>query len=103
MHAGTWFAPYVDTTLTPTYPFESASQEPARQVVLGFVVASASGACTPTWGAAYSFGAADQELSIHSRIAQLQVNGQHPIVSFGGQAHTPLWVACPTPATLTQT
>ena len=37
--AGTWFAPYVDTTLTPTYPFESASDQPARQVVLGFVVA----------------------------------------------------------------
>ena len=99
--AGTWFAPYVDTTLTPTYPFESASDQPARQVVLGFVVADPSGACAPSWGAAYSLARADQTLSMSARIEQLGINGQRAIVSFGGASHTPLAVACPTANALT--
>jgi len=98
--AGTWFAPYVDTTLTPTYPFESASDQPARQVVLGFVVADPSGACAPSWGAAYSLAQADQTLSMSARIEQLGINGQRAIVSFGGASHTPLAVACPTATAL---
>lgn len=97
---GTWFAPYVDTTLTPTYPFESASAQPARQVALGFVVADRSGSCTPSWGAAYSLDQADQALSMSARIAQIGVNGARAIVSFGGQANTPLATACPTVAAL---
>jgi len=49
---GTWFAPYVDATLTPTVAFQNASTDPARNVVLGFIVAGAkpADACTPTWG-----------------------------------------------------
>jgi len=97
----TWFAPYVDTTLTPTYAFESASSQPARQVALGFIVADRSGSCTPSWGAAYSLDQADQTLSMSARIAQIGVNGARAIVSFGGQANTPLATACPTVAALT--
>ena len=37
----TWFAPYVDVTLPPTYQFQNASANPAQQTVLGFVVADA--------------------------------------------------------------
>src|SRR5215472_15756012 len=33
----TWFAPYVDVTLTPVLQFQSTSADPARQTVLGFV------------------------------------------------------------------
>jgi chitinase len=97
----TWFAPYVDVTLTPTYQFQSTSADPARQSVLGFVVAASKTACTPSWGAAYTLAAADQQLSIGARIAQLQQDGEQAIVSFGGQANTSLDVACTSAADLT--
>jgi cellulose synthase/poly-beta-1,6-N-acetylglucosamine synthase-like glycosyltransferase/chitodextrinase len=97
----TWFAPYVDVTLTPTYQFQSTTDDPARQSVLGFVVAAGSSDCTPSWGGAYTLAAADQELAVGTRIAQLQRDGQRAIVSFGGQANTSLDVACPTATALT--
>jgi chitinase len=97
----TWFAPYVDATLTPTYQFQSTSANPARQSVLGFVVAASSSGCTPSWGGAYTLAAAGQTLAMSARIAQLQQEGAQAIVSFGGQANTPLDVACPTAAALT--
>jgi cellulose synthase/poly-beta-1,6-N-acetylglucosamine synthase-like glycosyltransferase/chitodextrinase len=97
----TWFAPYADATLTPTYQFQSTSANPARQSVLGFVVAASNSDCTPSWGGAYTLAAADQTLAMSARIAQLQQEGAQAIVSFGGQANTPLDVACPTAAALT--
>ncbi len=92
----TWFAPYVDVTVPPVYQFQSTSDDPARQTVLGFVVDSpnANQPCTPTWGAAYTLRGADQALTLGSRIAQMQQDGAQPIVSFGGQAHTSLDVSC---------
>ncbi len=97
----TWFAPYVDVTATPTYQFQSTSADPARQSVLGFVVASSASQCTPSWGAAYSLAAADQQLSVGARIAELQQDGEQAVVSFGGQANTSLDLACATAASLT--
>jgi chitodextrinase len=97
----TWFAPYVDVTLTPTFQFQSSITDPTRQSVLGFVVAASSAQCTPSWGGAYSLDQANQALAIGSRIAQLQQGGQQAIVSFGGKANTSLDVACPTAAALT--
>jgi len=96
----TWFAPYVDVTLTPTYQFQSTSDDPAQQAVLGFVVAASPSACTPSWGATYTLAAADQTLAVGARIAQLQQEGAQAIASFGGQANTGLDVACPTAAAL---
>jgi chitinase len=92
----TWFAPYVDVTLPPVYQFQSTSADPARQTVLGFIVDSpnANQPCLPSWGASYSLRAADQALTLGSRIAQMQQDGAEPIVSFGGQAHTSLDVSC---------
>ncbi len=92
----TWFAPYVDVTLTPVYQFQSTSDDPARQTVLGFVVDSPNPnqPCQPSWGAAYSLRGADQSLTVGSRIAQMQQDGAEPIVSFGGHAHTSLDVSC---------
>src|SRR6185437_15163985 len=49
-----WYAPYVDATNTPEVQFQDPAQNPSNAVVLGFVVASASGTCTPTWGTYYS-------------------------------------------------
>jgi chitinase len=97
----TWFAPYVDVTLTPTYQFQSSSADTARQSVLGFVTAGSRGGCRPSWGAAYTLAQADQALALSSRIAQVQQDGQQPIVSFGGQAHTSLDVACTSVSQLT--
>jgi cellulose synthase/poly-beta-1,6-N-acetylglucosamine synthase-like glycosyltransferase len=90
----TWFAPYVDATLTPTFQFQSSSADPARQTVLGFVVAEPGSGCTPSWGGAYTLAEANESLAMSSRIAQVQQDGAQPIVSFGGQAHTSLDVAC---------
>jgi chitinase len=92
----TWFAPYIDATLTPVYQFQSTSEDPARQSVLGFIVDSpnANQPCLPTWGAAYTLPGADRSLALGSRIAQMQQDGAEPIVSFGGQAHTSLDVSC---------
>jgi len=97
----TWFAPYVDVTLTPTYQFQNPSDDPARQSVLGFVVAASKTGCTPSWGGAYSLAAADQQLAVGARIAELQQTGEQAIASFGGQANTSLDVACPTTNALT--
>jgi cellulose synthase/poly-beta-1,6-N-acetylglucosamine synthase-like glycosyltransferase/chitodextrinase len=97
----TWFAPYVDVTLTPTYQFQNPADDPARQSVLGFVVARGATDCTPSWGGQYSLAAANQQLAVGTRIAQLQQEGEQAIVSFGGEANTSLDVACPTAAALT--
>ena len=98
----TWFAPYVDVTLTPTYQFQSSSADGARQTVLGFVVADPSSGCTPSWGAAFTLAQADQSLGLGSRIAQVQQDGAQPIVSFGGRASTSLDVACTSVKSLTE-
>lgn len=90
----TWFAPYVDVTLPPEYQFQSTSADPARQTVLGFIVARNAGSCVPSWGGAYGLSQAEQYLAVGARIAQLQQDGAQPIVSFGGQANTSLDVAC---------
>ncbi len=90
----TWFAPYVDVTLTPTYQFQTAANDPARQTVLGFVVAQARHSCVPSWGGYYGIAQANQALALSSRIAQLQSNGAQAIVSFGGQKNTSLAAAC---------
>jgi chitinase len=90
----TWFAPYVDTTLTPTFQFQDPSSDPSRQSVLGFVVSSPTSACTPSWGGAYSLDQADAQLSLGNRIAQYQSIGGTPIVSFGGQANSELAIKC---------
>lgn len=92
--ATSWFAPYVDVSLTPTYQFQLPADDPARQSVLGFVVAASSSSCEPSWGGAYSLSQADQALALASRIAQLQRDGDDVIASFGGRDHTSLDVAC---------
>src|SRR5579864_3426485 len=80
----TWFAPYVDVTLTPTYQFQSSLADTARQTVLGYVVAGSASRCRPSWGAAYTLAQANQSLALGSRIEQLRQDGEQAIVSFGG-------------------
>ena len=90
----TWFAPYVDVTLTPTYQFQSSSADAARQTVLGFVVADPGSACTPSWGAAYRLNQADQSLAVElaHRPDAAGRGAAHRVVRRPG--HTSLDVAC---------
>jgi chitinase len=97
----TWFAPYVDATLTPTYQFQDPSLNPARQSVLGFVV-SRGGRCTPSWGDAYSLAQADASLNLTSRVAQYRSIGGDTIVSFGGRANVDLAESCTKVTSLTR-
>lgn len=97
----TWYAPYVDVTLKPTYQFQNTAADPARQSVLGFVVSDPGAPCEPSWGAAYTMRQANQSLTLGSRIAQAQQEGAQVIASFGGQAHTSLAVGCTNVAALT--
>jgi chitinase len=90
----TWFAPYVDATLTPADQFQNAASDPNRQVVLGFIVASPTSGCTPSWGGYYSIGQAEQTLQIGSRIAEMDGEGSGVIISFGGKSNSELATTC---------
>jgi chitinase len=90
----TWFAPYIDMTLPPTLAFEDPAANPAREVMLGFVVADPTSACTPSWGGAYSLDQASSSLELDRRVAQFRRAGGDVMVSFGGQRNTELAVAC---------
>jgi chitinase len=88
------YAPYVDVTLTPTYPFQLPSANPVSSVYLSFIVSKPSAPCTPTWGTYYTLGQAAQTLDLDSRVAQLRKQGGSATISFGGQANTELAVGC---------
>ncbi|WP_265459899.1 chitinase [Enterococcus sp. HY326] len=81
----TWFAAYVDATLTPQLDFEQLSQN----VVLSFIVADSENG-EPSWGAAYSLEEAASSLELDRRIARVRQNGYDVIVSFGGLANDEL-------------
>jgi chitinase len=90
----TWFAPYVDTTLTPLTQFQDPGDNPARQVVLGFVVAAPRTSCTPSWGGYYDPAQASQSLNLDSRVAEVRNQGGNVIISFGGLANSELATTC---------
>jgi chitinase len=95
-----WFASYVDVTATPTYHFEDPATAAAQDVVLGFVVADPTQACTPSWGAAYTLDAASTGLDLDRRVAELRKRGGDVVVSFGGQANSELSSVCTNPTKL---
>ncbi len=98
--SGTWFAPYVDTTLTPVLHFEDPTEEPADNVVLGFIVADPTQRCDPSWGGYYTLDAAARALDLDRRIVRLRERGGDAAVSFGGALNDELAVACTDPAAL---
>lgn len=89
-----WYAPYVDATNTPEVQFQDPGQNPSNAVVLGFVVASATGACTPTWGTYYTLPQAARAIDLDRRIARLRQRGGGVLVSFGGVANDDLAERC---------
>ena len=94
------YAPYVDVTLTPTYPFQSPSANPVSSAYLGFIVSDPSSPCTPSWGGYYTLGQAAQTLDLDARIAQLRRQGGSAAISFGGEDNTELAVDCTSKAAL---
>lgn len=89
-----WFAGYVDVTNTPSFAFEAAANDSARNVVLSFIVSDLTDPCSPSWGSAYSMDEAAAALDLDRRIARLERAGGEAIVSFGGQANDELAVGC---------
>lgn len=98
--ADAWYAPYVDVTLTPTLAFEVSSVNPSKDLVLSFIVADPTDACTPTWGTAYGLDDAASELDLDRRIALYRQNGGDVVVSFGGALNDELATACDDPDAL---
>jgi chitinase len=94
LHLRSEYAPYVDVTLTPTYPFQSPQANPVASAYLGFIVSGNKAPCTPTWGTYYTLAQAASKLNLESRIAQVRAEGGSAAVSFGGQANTELAVSC---------
>jgi chitinase len=88
------YAPYVDVTLTPAYPFQRPSANPASSVYLGFVVARPGQPCTPSWGGYYTLAEAQRALDLDARAARMRDRGGSAIVSFGGQQGEELAVGC---------
>jgi len=88
------YAPYVDVTQTPTYPFQIPSANPVSSVYLAFVVSDRAHPCTPSWGGYYSLSEAEQALDLDARTAQLRKEGGSVMISFGGRDNTELAVGC---------
>ena len=99
--SGTWFAPYADATLQPSYAFEDPQTSPAPTTVLGFVVPDPRKPCTPTWGTQYDLDGAASELDLDRRIARVRERGGDVVISFGGVANSELAVACRNQSALT--
>ncbi len=97
----TWFAPYDDVTLTPTFHFEDPVVSPSLTQVLGFVVADPRNGCAPTWGTYYDLDGAGRALDLDRRITRLRERGGDAIISFGGAANSELASTCSDQATLT--
>jgi chitinase len=92
--AVTWFAPYDDVTLTPTFHFEDVVVSPSLAQVLGFVVADPDNGCSPTWGTYYDLDGAGRALDLDRRITRLRERGGDVIISFGGAANSELAQSC---------
>jgi chitinase len=92
--SSTWFAPYVDVTLEPTFHFEDPVASPAPNHVLAFVVADRRQPCTPTWGTYYDLDGAGRALDLDRRITRLRQRGGDVVISFGGAASDELATTC---------
>ncbi|MEV6564801.1 chitinase [Streptomyces kronopolitis] len=88
-HASGAFAPYVDTSLTPSYDLLKGARETGvKEYTLAFV--SPGGGCAPKWGGR-------QELAdnpVAAQADQLRAQGGEVRISFGGQSGNELARAC---------
>ena len=87
---GTPFAPYVDTSLQPSYDLvKSAEKTGTKEFNLAFVTA-ADGSCTPKWGGTQNLG----DNATAKQIKQLRAKGGDVRVSFGGANGSELGLSC---------
>ncbi|MFI6052990.1 cellulose binding domain-containing protein [Streptomyces violascens] len=86
---GTGFAPYVDTSLYPTYDLAAtADKTGVKQFNLAFV--TSGGGCAPLWG-----GVTDLPGDkVASQIGALRAKGGDVRVSFGGASGSELGLVC---------
>ncbi|MFB8024256.1 MULTISPECIES: cellulose binding domain-containing protein [unclassified Streptomyces] len=92
---GAGFAPYVDTSLYPSYDLlDTASRTGVKEFNLAFI--TSGGSCAPLWGGVT--GLADDKVA--SQIDALRAEGGDVRVSFGGAAGAELALHCSSAAEL---
>lgn len=95
---GASFAPYVDTSLSPSYDLvKSAQQTGVKEYTLAFVTA-ADGSCTPKWGGSQDLPAN----KVAQQIKQLRAKGGDVRISFGGANGSELGLSCGSAGELTK-
>lgn len=97
-----WFGGYFDVTAADVSMSPTADEGNADTVMLGFIVASSSTRCAPSWGTHYSLVQAGQELDLDRRIDSMRRDGAHVAVSFGGALNSELAVVCDSTSALMQ-
>ncbi|MGM0928766.1 MAG: chitinase [Actinomycetota bacterium] len=97
-----WFAGYVDATVTPFYSFENPASDAERSVILSFIVADPEESCAPSWGGFYGFDEAQATMDLDRRVARLADTGGHIGISFGGLLNKELSTSCTDPVALKQ-
>ncbi|MFO0881634.1 MAG: cellulose binding domain-containing protein [Gemmataceae bacterium] len=87
-----FYAPYVDTTLWPTYNFAAVARDQGlRFFTLAFITADPSG--KPAWGgySAYAVGGgSDFEVGLRGQIDTVRSLGGDVMISFGGASNREL-------------
>jgi hypothetical protein len=89
------FAPYADMAGWPAPDLgEIRTNTGASHISLGFVVQSADGGCTPSWGGYVAYPATGATAYQHDAVHSFQQSGGDVVVSFGGQSGTELALVC---------
>jgi chitinase len=83
------FAPYVDTSLEPSYDLLKSSEKTGvKEFNLAFV--TSGGDCTPKWGGTQELG----DNAVAKQIEDFRAKGGDVRVSFGGAAGSELGLVC---------
>ncbi|HWM35880.1 MAG TPA: chitinase [Streptomyces sp.] len=86
--AGT-FAPYVDTSLQPSYDLLKNSEETGvKEYNLAFI--TSGGDCSPKWGGTQELG----DNPVAQQVEELRAKGGDVRISFGGAAGSELGLVC---------
>ncbi|MGW8379930.1 chitinase [Streptomyces sp. ODS28] len=93
--AGSSFAPYVDTSLQPSYDLVgNAGKTGVKEYNLGFI--TGGGGCSPKWGGAQN----PSENPVAKQIGKLRAKGGDVRISFGGANGSELGLSCGSAAEL---
>ncbi|QPP08703.1 chitinase [Streptomyces bathyalis] len=83
------FAPYVDTSLQPSFDLLKSSEKTGvKEFNLAFI--TSGGGCTPKWGGTEDLGSN----AVAKQIEEFRAKGGDVRVSFGGAAGSELGLAC---------